>query len=250
MQHGIDAVQHVVTRTEVNLESDRRQDVLFFGLSVAGIILGVLLLAWSVVRSVNRPLRALTASARDLSEHRLPALVDSLHKGADVIATQLDSLTPIEVQSEDELGELANAFNSVQQTTANVARQQVELLRKGIGDLYVTDEGLGMDDERLAWANATLARPPTPGLSLSRTLGLLVVAHLATRMRRNAENLLVMSGADQPRQWRESVPIIDVVRAAAAEIADFSRVTFYGFDEAVAVTGNAVSDCTHLLAEL
>ena len=90
------------------------------------------------MRSVNRPLRALTASARDLSEHRLPALVDSLHKGADVIATQLDSLTPIEVQSEDELGELANAFNSVQQTTANVARQQVELLRKGIGDLYVS----------------------------------------------------------------------------------------------------------------
>ena len=197
---------------------------------------------------VNRPLRALTASARDLSEHRLPALVDSLHKGADVIATQLDSLTPIEVQSEDELGELANAFNSVQQTTANVARQQVELLRKGIGDLYVSlarrnqsllDRQIGLlDDLEGQTADA------------DQLAALFKLDHLATRMRRNAENLLVMSGADQPRQWRESVPIIDVVRAAAAEIADFSRVTFYGFDEAVAVTGNAVSDCTHLLAEL
>ena len=160
MQHGIDAVQHVVTRTEVNLESDRRQDVLFFGLSVAGIILGVLLLAWSVVRSVNRPLRALTASARDLSEHRLPALVDSLHKGADVIATQLDSLTPIEVQSEDELGELANAFNSVQQTTANVARQQVELLRKGIGDLYVSRDARNADVEHVTTSRRACAATP------------------------------------------------------------------------------------------
>src|SRR5262249_30812842 len=69
-------------------------------------------------------------------------------------------------------------------------------------------------------------------------------------MRRNAESLLVLSGAEQPRQWQQPVPLIDVVRAAAAEIADFPRVELSGIDEGLTLAGRAVSDVAHLLAEL
>ena len=74
--------------------------------------------------------------------------------------------------------------------------------------------------------------------------------HLATRMRRNAESLLVMSGAEQPRQWHESIAMLDVVRAATAEIADFARVGYSASRARSRSPGNAVADVAHLLAEL
>jgi hypothetical protein len=79
---------------------------------------------------------------------------------------------------------------------------------------------------------------------------LLKLDHMATRMRRNAESLLVLSGAEQPRQWQQPIALIDVVRAAAAEIADFPRVELVGIDDDLAVSGRVVSDLAHLLAEL
>src|SRR5207247_11057204 len=74
--------------------------------------------------------------------------------------------------------------------------------------------------------------------------------HMATRMRRNAESLLVLSGAEQPRQWQQPIALVDVVRAAAAEIADFPRVELRGIDQHLAVSGRAVSDVAHLPADL
>src|SRR5204862_1941632 len=79
---------------------------------------------------------------------------------------------------------------------------------------------------------------------------LFMLYHMATLMRRNAESLLVLSGAEQPRQWQQPIALLDVVRAAAAEIADFPRVELVGIDDQLAVSGRAVSDVAHLLAEL
>ncbi len=73
--------------------------------------------------------------------------------------------------------------------------------------------------------------------------------HLATRIRRNAESLLVLSGEEAPRIWREPVELIDVVRAAIAETEHLDRVTF-SVDEGLAVLGHTVTDLTHVLAEL
>jgi signal transduction histidine kinase len=73
--------------------------------------------------------------------------------------------------------------------------------------------------------------------------------HLATRIRRNAESLLVLSGEEPPRTWGRPVALVDVVRAAIAETEDLDRVVF-AVDERLAVFGNAVADLTHLLAEL
>jgi len=73
--------------------------------------------------------------------------------------------------------------------------------------------------------------------------------HLATRVQRNAESLLVLSGEQPPRVWREPVPLRDVVRAAIAETEDLDRVSVF-IDDRVAIAGHAVTDVTHLLAEL
>ncbi len=73
--------------------------------------------------------------------------------------------------------------------------------------------------------------------------------HLATRIRRNAESLLVLSGEESPRTWREPVRLADVVRAAIAEIEDLDRVDD-AVDETLAVSGRSVADLTHLFAEL
>ena len=184
----------------------------------------------------------------DVAEERLPHLVDTLAKGGEVKPGELGDLTPIKVTSKDELGELAAAFNTIQRVAVAVAEEQSALLRKGIGDLYVNlaRRNQSLLDRQIALLDDMEARAED-----SEYLGsLFELDHLATRMRRNAESLLVMSGAEQPRQWHESIPMLDVVRAATAEITDFARVGYYGFEGEVAVAGNAVADVTHLLAEL
>jgi signal transduction histidine kinase len=79
--------------------------------------------------------------------------------------------------------------------------------------------------------------------------GLFRLDHLATRIRRNAESLLVLSGEEPARVWSNPVPLFDVVRAAIAETEDLDRVGFM-VDERLAVQGHVVTDLTHLLAEL
>jgi signal transduction histidine kinase len=248
LTRGIAAAQHVVDVKASGLESAALSGVLWYGLGVSALVLLVLVLTWITIRSVNRSLRTLTEAAREVAEERLPHLVDTLAKGGEVQAGELGDLHPIKVTSKDELGELATAFNTIQRVAVSVAEEQASLLRKGIGDLYVN---LARRNQSLLDRQIALLDDMEAHAEDSEYLGsLFELDHLATRMRRNAESLLVMSGAEQPRQWHESIPMLDVVRAATAEITDFARVGYYGFEGEVAVAGNAVADVTHLLAEL
>ena len=243
---GIAAVQAVINDEADARVSEARGVAIVVALGTAAIIWLVLLLSWSLVRSVNGPLRALTRTARDMSERRLPVLVDTLRQGGE-LGPELAEFTPIRVESKDEIGSLAKAFNTIQEVTVTVAREQSELLKKGIGDLYVNlaRRNQSLLDRQIALLDDLEAHAEPDELG-----SLFELDHLATRMRRNAESLLVLSGAEQPRHWGSTVPVVDVVRAAAAEIADFARLHAYGLDSQLAVTGNAVADLTHLLAEL
>ena len=180
-----------------------------------------------------------------MSQQQLPALVESLRTGGDV-----STITPtvIDVQSEDEIGELAQAFNDVEQVTLEVAQQQSILLRKGMGDLFVNlaRRNQSLLERQLELLDELERNEHDP----SSLDSLFKLDHMATRMRRNAESLLVLSGAEQPRQWQEAIGLLDVVRSAAAEIADFPHVELVGIDERISVSGRAVSDVSHLLAEL
>jgi HAMP domain-containing protein len=242
---AIAGVQHVVDNMAAALESDALSAVLAYGLGVAALVLIVLVLAWIMIRSVNRSLHSLTEAARDVADVQLPNLVNTLQRGGDPSRTEIHPLT---VSSNDEIGELARAFNTIQETTVRVAEEQAGLLRKGIGDLYVNlaRRNQSLVDRQISLLDVLEATAEDP----DQLSSLFELDHLATRMRRNAESLLVLSGAGQSRQWSESIPILDVVRAASGEIADFARVAFVGFEGDVAIAGNAVADVTHILAEL
>lgn len=245
---GINAVQTVIGQSATTKEADARHQLLLASGGTALLIGIVLLLAGALVQSVNKPLRALTRAARNMSERRLPQLVDTLRAGGELSPGQLEELTPIRVQADDEIGALARAFSTIQQVTVAVAEEQAALLRKGIGDLYVNlaRRNQSLLDRQLALLDDLEGRAAEP----EELATLFELDQLATRMRRNAESLLVLAGSDQPRQWRTAIPVIDVVRAAAAEIADFARVNYFGFGDDIAVAGHAVADVTHLLAEL
>jgi len=242
---AIAAVQDVVDTMAASLESDALHAVLAYGLGVSTLVLIVLVLAWIMIRSVNRSLHSLTEAARDVADVQLPNLVDTLQRGGDPGHIEIHPLT---VGSNDEIGALARVFNTIQETTVRVAEEQAGLLRKGIGDLYVNlaRRNQSLVDRQLSMLDALEASAEDP----DQLASLFELDHLATRMRRNAESLLVLSGAGQSRQWSESIPILDVVRAASGEIADFARVAFVGFEGDVAIAGNAVADVTHILAEL
>lgn len=245
LDRAINAVEVVVNDTSSANASTALRDTRLYGGAAVFAMLLTLMLIWFVSNSLVGPLRRLTAAAREMSQRRLPALVESLRTGGEVGDIQP---TLIEVTSEDEIGELARAFNDVEAVTIAVAHEQSRLLRKGMGDLFVN----------LARRNQSLLERQLELLDdLERNEhdpaaldALFKLDHMATRMRRNAESLLVLSGAEQPRQWQQPIALLDVVRAAAAEIADFPRVELVGIEDDLAVSGRAVSDVAHLVAEL
>ena len=120
-------------------------------------------------------------------------------------------------------------------------------LRKSIGDLLhnLARRSQGLVDRQLELIDELERSEVDP----DRLDELFRMDHLATRMRRNVENLIVLSGVDQRRRWSESVPLRDVVEAAVAEVEDYSRVQVAGIHD-LTLSGQAASDVAHLLAEL
>ena len=120
-------------------------------------------------------------------------------------------------------------------------------LRKSIGDLLhnLARRSQGLVDRQLELVDELERKEVDP----DRLQELFRMDHLATRMRRNVENLIVLSGVDQRRRWSESVPLRDVVEAAVGEVEDYSRVQVAGIQD-LTLAGRAASDVAHLLAEL
>ena len=179
---------------------------------------------------------------------QLPGLVSGLRSpGADDQSYLLATIRPIEVRSQDEIGQLAEAFNTVQAVAVDVAAEQADLLRKGIGDIFVNlaRRNQVLIDRQIEFLDELEAAENDPD-----QLGQLYrLDHLATRMRRNAESLLVLAGIESTRKRTKPVPLVDVVRAAIGEVEDYVRVEIAEFEE-VEITGNAAVDLGHLLAEL
>lgn len=201
-----------------------------------------------VARSITRPLSKLTRAAGVLSNEQLPALVQQLRNPEDEAAEAVaETITPIEVDSHDEIGELAAAFNSIQAVTVDVAEEQGRLLRKGIGDIFVNlaRRNQSLLDRQIEFIDHLESNEGDP----DQLDNLFKLDHLATRMRRNAESLLVMAGADPPRRRGVPVPVADVVRVAIGEVEDYQRVHLLALDDATVAT-NVAADLAHLLSEL
>jgi HAMP domain-containing protein len=221
----------------------RRQIVLGAALVV---VAAALLIALFVSRSITRPLRDLSRKARAMATYRLPAAVQDIldaPPGEDIV---LPTAEPIVVPGRDEVGDVAGALNDVQQSALELAVEQAAL-RRNIAESYVN---LGRRNQnllsRLLDAVGELERMEADPARLEK---LYKLDHLATRIRRNAESLLVLSETQAPARWQPPVQIDDVVRAALGEIENYERVLVRTLEPTM-VMGGASSDLAHLLAEL
>ncbi len=215
-------------------------------LLVVGLAVGSSL---ALARSMARPLLALERTVRRVAERQLPGVVERLRhadEAVDLATIAEEGAMALPFGSRDETGRLANAFNSVHRVAVRVAAEQAAL-RKSIGDLFVNlaRRNQGLIDRQLNLIEELERRTDDP----DRLDELFRLDHLATRMRRNAENLLVLASAEPERRGSEPVPLADVVRAAGSEVEQFARVEALSGDEA-RLAGHAASDLVHLMAEL
>ncbi|HEU5157118.1 MAG TPA: nitrate- and nitrite sensing domain-containing protein [Streptosporangiaceae bacterium] len=212
------------------------------GLGLLAVIASIIV-SITTARALVAQLDRLRHAALELAERRLPSVVERLGRGEEVdVATEAPPLA----FGSDAVGQVSRAFNAVQETAIRSAVEQAEL-RRGIRDVLLS---LARRTQTLVHRQLTLLdRMERREMETAELEDLFRLDHLATRMRRNAENLIVLSGATPARGWRRSVPMMDVVRAAVAEIEDYTRVSVLPMGS-VSLAGRAVGDITHLLAEL
>jgi signal transduction histidine kinase len=234
----------VVRADDLRQDAEARQRW-YIVLAVATLA-AALAITWWVSRSITRPLRSLTRQATAMADHRLPeAVLDILDTplGEDVDVPQVE---PVGVATRDEVSDVAEALNTVQDTALDLAVEQA-VLRRNIADSFVN---LGRRNQNLLGRQLDFITELETNETDPDTLGnLFRLDHLATRMRRNAESLLVLAGIEPPRKWAAPVRLTDVIRAALGEVEDYQRVTVRGVEPAT-VVGVAAADLAHLLAEL
>ncbi|MGI5288895.1 sensor histidine kinase [Nonomuraea polychroma] len=216
--------------------------VLAGGLGLIAVIASIIL-SITTARAIFSQLQKLRDAAHELSDDRLPGVVERIGRGEEV---DLAKEAPDLDFGDDEIGQVGQAFNTVQRTAIQVAAEQAEL-RRSIRDILLSlaRRTQGLVHRQLTVLDVMERRETDP----EELKELFRLDHLAIRMRRNAENLIVLSGSSPARTWRRSVPMVDVVRGALAEVEDYTRVTLLPMGEVVLV-GRAVGDVVHLLAEL
>jgi signal transduction histidine kinase len=208
------------------------------------LLLLVLLVTSVVAQSMVRPLRKLRTDALDVADHRLPDIVRRLSESEDP-ATSVQ-IEPIGVDSTDEIGEVARAFDRVHREAVRLAGDEA-MLRANLNAIFVNLSRRSQTlIERQLGIIESLEQSEQDADRLS---SLFRLDHLATRMRRNSENLLVLAGHEAPRKWTEPVPLVDVLRAAISEIEQYDRVTL-NVQSGLVIVGRAASDVVHLVAEL
>lgn len=211
---------------------------------VAGLLLAVFVITSLVVRSLVRPLRTLEDGARRVAERDLPDAISRMQEAG--TASENVKITPIEVSTRDEIGEVARAFDDVHRVALTLASDEAAL-RSNVNAMFVN---LSRRSQTLVERQLRLI----DGLEQSeqdadRLSDLFQLDHLATRMRRNNENLLVLSGQDNTRKWAQPVPLVDVLRGAVSEVEQYERVNVRAPSH-ISVLGRPVNDVIHLVAEL
>ncbi len=212
---------------------------------VVGVILVTIVVAFVVGRSTVRRVKSVTLAARHVADEELPKLVDALAnpKG------QLEGTIPVELEQSgpDEVGELARSFAALHSTLVEVANRQMEILRRGVSEIFVTlaRRNGSLVDRQLALIDELESREEDPDI----LDGYYKLDHIATRMRRNAESLLVLAGSESPRMWSEPLEMDDVVRAALGEVDEYQRIDVLALEPA-RLKGRVVTDLAHLLSEL
>jgi signal transduction histidine kinase len=213
------------------------------GVGLVAVVASILLLVW-FGRKLTRDLGDLHGSVRAMAEERLPRVVERLRRGDDV---DVHAESPPPAASDiQEISQIAASFAIVQEAAVAAAVDQARL-RKGVSQVFLN---ISMRNQSLLHRQLGMLDSMERGTSEPSALAdLFRLDHLTTRMRRHAEGLIILSGSTPARGWRNPVPIVDVLRAAVAEVEDYVRVDVVS-ESLDLITGNAVNDAIHLFAEL
>jgi signal transduction histidine kinase len=210
---------------------------------LAAVIASVFLMAW-FGRKLTRDLRDLDGSVRAMADERLPRVVERLRRGDDVDV--LAESPPPPASAVQEISQIAVSFATVQEAAVAAAVDQARL-RKGVSQVFlnISMRNQSLLHRQLGMLDSMERRTSDPGALAD----LFRLDHLTTRMRRHAEGLIILSGSVPARGWRNPVPVVDVLRAAIAEVEDYVRVDVVSESRDL-IAGNAVNDVIHLFAEL
>ncbi|MEV7793657.1 nitrate- and nitrite sensing domain-containing protein [Streptomyces sp. NPDC087512] len=226
------------------IADDAEQDTYITGAAVVVALLAAFVLAGMVARQMSRSMRRLRNAAFGIAEQRLPMLVDQLSR---TDPGRVDTrVAPIPITSTDEIGEVARAFDQVHREAVRLASEQA-LLRGNINAIFtnLSRRNQSLIEGQLGLITELENNEADP----DQLENLFRLDHLATRMRRNGENLLVLAGEEPGRRWDQPVPLVDVLRAASSEVEQYERIELSGVPDAE-IHGRAVTDLVHLLAEL
>ncbi len=238
------------SRIGITADSNHQGDIIeerLVAIGGAGLLV-VLLSTFLLLRFGQRIARELTGlrnAAQTLSGERLPSVVRRLRAGDDVdVAAEAP---PLDLKTRTrEVGDTADAFSAVQHTAIEAAVEQAQL-RKGVSNVF---RSLARRNQSLVQRQLRMLDEMERGTQDPDALGQLFrLDHLTTRMRRQAEGLIILSGAAPGRRWRQPVAVVEVLRGAISEIEDYVRVDLLT-ESPDYLTGAAVADVTHLLAEL
>jgi signal transduction histidine kinase len=208
------------------------------------VVLVALILVGRFARRMSREADALAATARHLADERLPQIVEALRSGEQV--AEEATAAPLPQASVAEIAAAVAAVARLHYSAVAAAAAEAGL-RSGFRQILAS---LGRRNQSLLHRQLTIIDALEQQASSPAALAeLFALDHLTTRMRRHAESLTILSGAVPGRSWNGPVPVIDVMRAAAAEVEDYTRVAVISGSEE-AITTRAVTDVIHLLAEL
>jgi signal transduction histidine kinase len=243
--------QRLVTETTTVATAARERAVLF---AIASIAIGVAILGTAITMmvTIGQRLRRTRYAALSAARVELPAAISQVTSARDAAmvrtalansSARVDSMLQ---SGQDELGELAAAFGAVHRQALRLAADQA-LLRMEVQAMFIALSRRGQTlVQRQIYLIDQFGRDETDPDALSR---LFALDHLAARMRRNEENLLVLAGGEPGRWITRPVAIVDLIRAAAQEIEDYRRVDVLEAPEQ-AISAHVAGDVIHLLAEL
>ena len=260
---AIGAVNDLMRWAEIQLQDrllqqadQARSDVIRQAVVESILVLLTLIIAVSLAvvlaRSLNHSLRRLREGALSVANHDLPDAVQRLQNmgsvgdgGVEEIVRQVRD--PIQLNTRDEVGQVALAFNVVHREAVRVAAEQAAL-RTSVSAMFLNlaRRSQTLVDRMIGELDAIERGEEDP----KRLAQLFELDHLATRMRRNDENLLVLAGADSAAPRHDNALVVDVLRAAQSEVELYNRIEFGTVDTDISVAAHAVNDVVRLVAEL
>lgn len=244
IDHLVAMANSDLKRQEQAADDLTREQAMLLGFAGLAIVALVAAAGSLMARSIGGPLRSLTAAVNEAATVGLPELVQTVRDLP--VGAALPEPPPMQVRGGEEIKQLSASFESLRNTALQLAAGESQL-RQNVSSMFVN---LGRRNQNLLNRTlnfiTTLEKCERNPESLDNLFRL---DHLVTRMRRNAESLLVLAGTEASRTWSQPVDVGDIVRGALSEIEAYDRIDISAL-EPVELRGNVAADVSHMLAEL